>query len=143
MTDSMQLDQNHPLRVAWSEYKTTREYENLVRWAADPAHVEGSLWGAFLKGYYFIAERWWRQMETAPKSTSEETPHGHLVHAVYLLGFCPEEGASPESCMNVIWWEPHYQKRRGKDHGAWVNELGNVVHPTGWMPLPPPPWGAV
>lgn len=74
----------------------------------------------------------WRPIRTAPKSTSTPTKWGHDVHAVYLLGFCPEEGRTPESCVSVIWWEPH--ENNGK--GCWFCDGGFSVSPTLWRPLP-------
>lgn len=78
----------------------------------------------------------WRPIETAPKSTSTEIEGGHFVRGIYLLGFCPEEGARLEGCMSVIWWEPNLH---GIGKGAWINDGDMEVHPTHWMPLPAPP----
>ena len=74
----------------------------------------------------------WHPIETASKSTSKDVPGGKLVRGIYLLGFCPEEGASPESCIEVIWWEPNI------DGGVWY-QGHHDVNPTHWMPLPEPP----
>jgi len=80
------------------------------------------------------AAQGWRTMESAPKSTSEDVPGGKFVRGVYLLGYCPEEGATPLGCIEVIWWEPN--ENGGK--GAWFGG-GFEVKPTHWRPLPAPP----
>lgn len=80
-----------------------------------------------------VAGRQWMPIETAPKSTSTPTPYGHDVRAVYFLAYCPEEGARPESCICVCWWEPHL------DGGRWQGEGDFALRPTHWQPLPPPP----
>ena len=80
-------------------------------------------------------EREWRPIGTAPKSTTTPTKHGNYVKGIYILGFCPEEGASPQSCICVVWWEPHENNNKG----AWMGEGGFPVKPTHWQPLPPPP----
>ena len=43
---------DHPLMVAWNEYKALPEYENTKQWATAQAHTEGSLWAAFMAGWY-------------------------------------------------------------------------------------------
>ncbi len=78
----------------------------------------------------------WQPIATAPKSTTTPAAGGHHVKGVYLLGFCPEEGPTPEGCISVIWWEPHHH---GENRGAWVSEAGFEVKPTKWMRLPAPP----
>lgn len=82
------------------------------------------------------AYRPWALIDTAPKSTTTPTPHGHDVKGIYLLGFCPEEGATPESCICIIWWEPHHH---GDHKGAWVSDAGFEVEPTHWQYPPAPP----
>jgi hypothetical protein len=74
----------------------------------------------------------WRTMDSAPKSTSTDVRGGKHVRGVYLLGYCPKEGASPDSCVEVVWWEPNI------DGGVWYNGFGEV-RPTRWQPLPAPP----
>lgn len=79
----------------------------------------------------------WQDIVTAPKSTSTPLPGGqHSVKGVYLIGYCPEEGASPEACIGVIWWEPNHH---ALGRGAWVGDLGCEVKPTKWRPLGPAP----
>ena len=81
-----------------------------------------------------LAAMMWQPMETAPKSTSQKVPSGFDVHGIYLIGFCPEKGASPESCIEIVYWEPHWHSTRG----AWV-ACGNEVAPTKWMLAPKVP----
>lgn len=57
-TESTNEDRAHtpvaatsPLRVAWTAYQATDDYANTKRWATHEAHVEGSLWAAFLAGF--------------------------------------------------------------------------------------------
>lgn len=40
-----------PLMKAWAAYKATEEFENSRRWAQLEAHVDGSMWAAFLAGW--------------------------------------------------------------------------------------------
>lgn len=76
----------------------------------------------------------WQPIATAPKSVSRPAPGGgHLVSGVYLRGFCPEEGADPAGCIEIIWWEPH----EGRS-GHWVTGISRC-NPTHWMLLPTPP----
>lgn len=81
-----------------------------------------------------LDEREWRPIETAPLSTTTPSPHGNVVRAVYLLGFCPDESAlDPQGCIEVIWWEPHL------DGGRWQSAADVPIRPTHWMPLPRAP----
>lgn len=45
------LAADHPVMVAWREYQAVPEYANARHWAADPGHVDGSLWAAFWHGW--------------------------------------------------------------------------------------------
>ncbi len=45
------LPENHPIMLAWNEYKLTDGFENTKKWAMYEDHVEGSLWTAFVAGY--------------------------------------------------------------------------------------------
>ena len=71
--------------------------------------------------------RKWHPIERAPKSTIVNG----CVRAIYILGYCPEQGANPESCISVVWWEP--------GENAWWSDGEFPYHPTHWMPLPAPP----
>lgn len=71
----------------------------------------------------------WSPMASAPKSTAIPGNGGTFVRAIYLLGFCPEEGAAPESCIEIVWWEP------AEKGGHWTNGHWDVA-PTHWMALP-------
>lgn len=51
------LPKDAPLMVAWEAYKATDDYANTRRWATHAEHTEGSLWGAFMAGY-FAAQGW-------------------------------------------------------------------------------------
>lgn len=73
----------------------------------------------------------WQPIETAPKSTAE----GSTVRGIYILGYCPEEGADPQSCICVMWWEPLQNNGRGE----WQGEAGFPLRPTRWCPQPEPP----
>lgn len=42
---------NDPLMIAWEAYKASPEYANTRRWALQEAHVDGSLWAAFVAGF--------------------------------------------------------------------------------------------
>lgn len=45
------LSKEHPLAIAWAKFKKTDEFENIKRWAIDPNHTVGSLWGTFEAGW--------------------------------------------------------------------------------------------
>lgn len=45
------VPKDHPLMIAWEAYKATEDYANSRTWAAIPAHVDGSLWSAFERGF--------------------------------------------------------------------------------------------
>lgn len=63
------VPQDHPLMIAWNEFKKTTEYANAVRWSqelgaitinpgphgtrltADHPYLDGSLWGVFEAGF--------------------------------------------------------------------------------------------
>ena len=77
----------------------------------------------------------WQDIATAPKSSTD----GRNVDGIYLLGYCPEPDAcNLQSYICIVWWEPNM--KGGK--GMWYGEGGYEVHPTHWMPLPPPPTSA-
>lgn len=48
---------DHPMMVAWNEFKATEEFANAERWAHSPEHLDGSLWAVFIKGWYKAVER--------------------------------------------------------------------------------------
>jgi len=51
-TTMARVPDDHPLMVAWNEYKALPDYENTKQWATAPKHTEGSLWAAFMAGWY-------------------------------------------------------------------------------------------
>lgn len=50
------LAQDDPRWIAWQEYKATPDYENARKWALHEAHVDGSLWDAFIAGFHAAQE---------------------------------------------------------------------------------------
>lgn len=47
------VGENEPLKVAWNTYKETADYANTLKWAnVGEPYAEGSLWAAFMAGYY-------------------------------------------------------------------------------------------
>lgn len=40
------------LFVAWEKYRTTDEYANTRSWAKHDEHLDGSLWAAFMEGWF-------------------------------------------------------------------------------------------
>lgn len=42
---------DHPLFLAWVDYKASEDFENSAKWALDPQHTEGSMWAAFMNGW--------------------------------------------------------------------------------------------
>lgn len=51
MTAMTPCPEDHPLMIAWSAYKATEDFANTRKWALYEAHVEGSLWAAFMAGF--------------------------------------------------------------------------------------------
>jgi hypothetical protein len=52
------VPEDHPLMVAWNEYKKTADFANTMKWAkTNPEYVDGSLWGAFMAGFNLATER--------------------------------------------------------------------------------------
>lgn len=51
MSAQAELPKGHPMRDAWETYSATDKYANTRRWALTEAHVDGSLWAAFIAGY--------------------------------------------------------------------------------------------
>ena len=52
MTWQTPISADHPLRKAWEKYKITDDYTKTRQWALHVEHVEGSLWAAFLSGWF-------------------------------------------------------------------------------------------
>lgn len=79
MPESTALPKDAPLMVAWEAFKATDDYANTHKWARTPRvedhddgslvmtwpHTEGSLWGAFMAGY-FAALGWVAVTERYP-----------------------------------------------------------------------------
>lgn len=51
------VGKTEPVMVAWEAFKTSDGYANIRRWATNPEHTEGSLWGAFSEGFRIATER--------------------------------------------------------------------------------------
>ena len=51
------VPKNHPVMKAWEAFKETEDYANMKRWAAHPEHLDGSLWGAYERGFRDATER--------------------------------------------------------------------------------------
>lgn len=47
----------HPLRAAWESYKLSDDYANSRKWAAQPEHIEGSMWAVWLAAFNAATER--------------------------------------------------------------------------------------
>jgi hypothetical protein len=45
------VPENSPLMQAWNTLIATPEFANAKRWAADPEHLQGSLWLVFMEGF--------------------------------------------------------------------------------------------
>ena len=73
----------------------------------------------------------WQTMASAPKSSVDSAGR---VRGHYLLGYCPDEGISPEACVDVIWWEPLTLAENGT-LGCWYSGL-QEVRPILWRPMP-------
>lgn len=52
-----EMSKAHPLRAAWEQYKQSADYANTSKWARQPEHLEGSLWGVWLAAYSAATER--------------------------------------------------------------------------------------
>lgn len=44
-------DPDGPLMRGWTAWQQTDDYANTKRWATHPSAVEGSLWGAYERGF--------------------------------------------------------------------------------------------
>lgn len=51
MNVQAEIQKGHPMRDAWEVYRATPQYANTRAWALKEAHVDGSLWAAFVAGY--------------------------------------------------------------------------------------------
>lgn len=76
------LDRDDPRVVAWEAFKSTDEYENSVRWARNPVHIEGALWAAFVAGFercsVFLGG-------PEPKAKASPTPRGEMARVDVVL----------------------------------------------------------
>lgn len=48
---------DHPMMIAWNQYRESEEGLNAVRWAEHREHVQGSLWAMFTAGWRTAVER--------------------------------------------------------------------------------------
>jgi cation transport regulator ChaB len=62
----------HPLRAAWEQYKKTGEFLNTRTWAADPTHLEGSLWAVWLAAFNSATERAAALQESVDPASDDE-----------------------------------------------------------------------
>jgi hypothetical protein len=46
------VPESDPLMVAWKAYEQTADYRNTRKWALQDQHVDGSLWAAFMRGWF-------------------------------------------------------------------------------------------
>ena len=53
MTTEAPVPEHDPLMIAWREHQKTEDFANSKRWAAHPEHLQGSLWGVFMAGFYY------------------------------------------------------------------------------------------
>ena len=51
MSVQIPVSTDSPIWKAWEAYKGTDDYVNTRRWALNDAHVDGSLWAAFERGF--------------------------------------------------------------------------------------------
>lgn len=51
MSEQSPVPEDHPMKIAWEQYKLTDEYANTKNWATYPRYVDGSLWAAFVRGW--------------------------------------------------------------------------------------------
>lgn len=87
-TAQVEIQKGHPMRDAWELYRATDAYANTRNWALKEAHVDGSLWAAFIAGY-----------AAAPAAGAEHTHESGVVycHACALEIFGAEALFAPES----------------------------------------------
>jgi hypothetical protein len=45
------LSNDDPRMIAWEKWKASEDFMNTRKWALKEAHVDGSLWAAFLAGW--------------------------------------------------------------------------------------------
>ena len=46
-----QVPEAHPMMIAWTAYKGTKEFASTRMWAATDKYLDGSLWAAFCRGW--------------------------------------------------------------------------------------------
>jgi hypothetical protein len=51
------VSKTDPMMVAWELFAASAEYANAKSWAANPQHLEGSLWALFVAGFSAATER--------------------------------------------------------------------------------------
>jgi hypothetical protein len=61
------LPKDAPVMIAWERYKGGSDYQNTRNWALHDAHVDGSLWAAFLAGFTATT-----RPEASPPERTEE-----------------------------------------------------------------------
>ena len=51
------VPKDDPMMKAWEEFKQTPAYANAKSWAANPHHLEGSLWALYSQGFRDATQR--------------------------------------------------------------------------------------
>lgn len=51
MNSKKQIPRNHPMLVAWGEFRNTPEFASLRRYAQQPDTLDGALWSIFEAGW--------------------------------------------------------------------------------------------
>jgi hypothetical protein len=69
------------------------------------------------------SENEWQPIDTAPKDGTRILLVGHRVREIDI----------------GHWGNGYYLGRKQGYRQTWVTNPGNMVRPTHWMPLPPPP----
>jgi hypothetical protein len=104
MSTEQRLQANHPLMREWTAYKQTEEYANSRKWAQQEAHVDGSMWAAFMAGW--MAHESYADASEAEKAQAKS-----------------ERPPSPTAGMNIAQRILHVG---GRNNAAGYVEFGSI-----------------
>lgn len=89
---STEVDRQSLLWIAWKAFQKSESYANSVKWAAQPEHLEGSLWNMFSVGFLTATEAE-RKRCTAVVNAAR---HGEIDTDLRSIRSCIEDGYQPK-----------------------------------------------
>lgn len=144
MAVMMALPADDPRMKAWEAYKATPEYANTRKWALHEAHVEGSLWAAFLEGLDSRDDRWNRSGDSRDAmSRGVRTGKGTEMAGERLVyaDNCHRQGVCEALAHEVAALRVEAERLR-EERAALIEALEFYGHPgtyfaIGFLPDPP------